>query len=102
MFDFLRRKKKKQEDSNEQEYTFIWYKKMENKDKVFYTQPFRTKVRAKDKNEAVEKVTQFALSKMKLVIVEEDKYTKSDLSNLQKSFDDLYKQMDDLMGKFKK
>jgi hypothetical protein len=53
MFNWF--KKKKQEDEGI-EYSFIWYKKLESGNKTFYTQPFRTKVRAKSFEEAKEKI----------------------------------------------
>tara|TARA_S200002703_G_C3583170_1_gene179106 strand:- start:46 stop:381 length:336 start_codon:yes stop_codon:yes gene_type:complete len=100
MFNWKR--KKKQNKDTDIEYSFIWYKRMETrKGKTFFTQPFRTKVKAKNYDEAKEKVTQFALNKMKLVIVSEDKFDKTDLSKLEKGFDDLYKQMNSLFDKFK-
>ena len=98
MFNWL--KKKKQEDEWI-EYSFIWYKKLESGNKTFYTQPFRTKVRAKNFEEAKEKATKFALGKMKLVIVSEDGFDKTDLSKLEKRFADIYKQMDELFKSFK-
>jgi hypothetical protein len=99
MFNWL--KKKKQEDEGI-EYSFIWYKKLESGNKTFYTQPFRTKVKAKSFEEAKEKATKFALGKMKLVIVSEDGFDKTDLSKFEKGFDDIYKQMDELFKNFKR
>ena len=94
-------KNKKEEESKGIEYSFIWYKRMKTKKgKTFFTQPFRTKVKAKNYDEAKEKVTNFALNKMQLVIVSEDRFDKTDLSKLEKGFDDLYKQMGSLFEKY--
>ena len=100
IFNWLFGKKQEKEDTRI-EYTFIWYKKMKTGNKTFYTQPFRTKVKAKNFKEAKEKLTSCILGKMKLIIVSEDEYNKTDLSKFEKGFDDLYKQMDGLFGKVK-
>ncbi len=89
-------------DDNEREYTFIWYKKMENGNSTYYTQPFRTKIKAKSREEAADKVKDFALRKMTLVIREEKDYDSSDLNKLNKQFDEVNKNMNDVfesMGK---
>ena len=99
-YRFSHKNNKKKNIDNEVEYSFIWYKEMETRNgKKIFTQPFRTKVKAKNYDEAKEKVTQFALNKMKLVIVSEDKFNKTDLSKLEKKFDELYKQMNSLFTK---
>ncbi len=92
---------KKKEDTQETEYSIIWYKEMMSGNKKFYTQPFRTKVKAKNYEEAERKVTDFALSKMKLILVREEDFNKKDLSAFDKFFNDISKQMDELFGKFK-
>lgn len=98
MFDWLKRKKK----DEGVEYSFIWYKEMKNGNKIFYTQPFRTKVKAKSFEEAKEKATRFALDKMKLIIVSENEYEKTDLSKFEKGFDEIHKIMDRMFENFKK
>jgi hypothetical protein len=101
----LFRRKKKTTDKNtnrngiEREYTFIWYKRMETKNKVHYTQPFRTKIIAKNKEEAKEKLTQFALNKMTLVIIDDDKYEYSEINEIHKKFDTVFKEMENLFKK---
>ena len=98
MFNWKRNKKQKKDADTE--YSFIWYKKMETrKGETFFTQPFRTKVKANNYDEAKEKVTRFALNNMTLVVVSEDKFDKTDISKLQKGFDDIYKQMSILFGR---
>ncbi len=77
----------------EKEYCFIWYKKMINGDTTHYTQPFRTTVKARSREEAVAKVERFALKKMTLVIVDAGKFEKSELSKFQKTFEELNKSL---------
>lgn len=101
MFGWLKRKNKEQSEKLI-EYSFIWYKKMENGNTTHYTKPFRTKVKARNYEEAKEKVEKFALAKMKLVIMSEDGFDKSDLSDLNRSFDDLNKQYEKMDSIFKK
>ena len=96
MFDRFKNKK----SDDEIEFSFIWYKKLENGNKTYYTQPFRTKVKAKNYEEAKQKATDFALGKMQLVIVSEDSFDKTDLSKFEKFFDDTCKQMDELFKNF--
>ena len=81
------------------EFVFIWYKKMEIGNSTHYTAPYRTKIRAKNREEASKKCTDFALRKMSLCICEEKDYDSSQLGNLRKSFDDLDKQMDDIFNR---
>jgi len=91
------------DNNGEREYTFIWYKKMQTGDKIYYTQPFRTKVMAKSREEASKKVEDFALRKMTLVIREEKDYDSSDLNKINKQFDEVNKTMNDVfenMNKF--
>lgn len=95
------KKKETQPNSEEKEYTFIWYKKMISGSKTHYTSPFRTKVKAKTKTEAVDKITSFALSKMTLCVVEEKDFNKSEIMKIQKTFNDLNKIMEDTFDKFK-
>jgi len=95
--------KSKEDDSNLREYTFIWYKKMETKNRVDYTRPYRTKVKAKSFEEAKEKAIQFALSKMQLVIYEENpsNTNSDDLDKFMHQFDDLNQKMKDFSDKLK-
>lgn len=89
----FKKRKKLAESENEQEYVFIWYKKMEVGNKTIFTQPFRTRVMAKSEEEAKNKVTNFALGKMKLVIVPEKDYRSTQLSNLSNLFEELNEKM---------
>jgi hypothetical protein len=95
--------KSKDDDSNLTEYTFIWYKKMETKSGVYYTRPYRTKVKAKSFAEAKEKAIQFALSKMQLVIYEENpsNTNSDDLNKFMRQFDDLNQKMKDFSDNLK-
>jgi hypothetical protein len=88
------------DDNNEQEFTFIWYKKMElGNNKTQYTAKNRTKVRAKNREEAVEKMTKFAMSKMTLVIHEEKDYSASELGQIDEFFEKFNEQMDKMFNK---
>lgn len=99
MFEYFK-KRKKQEVKQENEFSFIWFKQIDSGDgTTYYTKPFRTKVKAKDIDEARQKVEDFALRKMKLVIVEESKYDQTDLSGFQKSFDKISAEMDKVFKK---
>lgn len=98
MFNFFKKKNKQKEEF---EYSFVWFKKMVNKDKTIYTQPFRTKVKAVSHEEAKKKLTEFALRKMELVIISEDDFEETDLSKAQEQFDEVYRKMDDLFKKFR-
>lgn len=71
------------ETLEENEYVFIWYKKMVNGITTHYTQPFRVKIKAKSRKEAVAKVERIALQKMTLVIMDEQDFHTSDV---QKNF----------------
>lgn len=81
------------------EFSFIWYKKLETKGKTFYTSAFRTKVKGKDYEDAKEKLINFAMSKMKLVVVSENKFSKSDLASFEKTFEKLNNEMNKLFEK---
>lgn len=85
----------------ETEFTFIWYKKMINGNTTHYTQPFRTKVKAKTREEAFEKLTKFCLSKMTLCVFEEKDFDSSEIISLQKTFNELNKQMEATFDKIK-
>lgn len=77
---------------DETEFTFIWYKKMQSGGKTHYTQPFRTKVKAKTREEAKDKVINFAMAKMTLQVIEEKDFDSTELMKLQKEFDKLNEQ----------
>lgn len=81
-------------------FSFIWYKKMVNGNKTHYTAPFRTKIRAKTREEAVAKLGEFAISKMKLVIVDEKDFSKEDISKMVNSFNKLNEQFEKILGRF--
>lgn len=74
---------------DETEFTFIWYKKMQTGNKTHYTQPFRTKVKAKSREEAKGKVINFAMHKMTLQVIEEKDFDSTEIMKLQKEFDTL-------------
>ncbi len=97
MFSFLKRKKQQAEPL--QEFTFIWYKKMLNGNTVHYTAPYRTKVKAATREEAVEKLTNFALNKMTLSVHEEKDFDASDLMQLSKKFESLNRELQERLDK---
>lgn len=88
-------------DGNLNEFVFIWYKKMQNGDKTHYTEPFRTVVKANNREEAVEQLTQFALKKMTLCIHDEANFIRSDYSKIQEDFHYMNRAMKDMENKFK-
>ena len=102
MFEFLKRKnkEKKQEDEGTK-FTFVWYKKMVSGNKTHYTAPFRTKVTAKTRKEAIDKLTNFALQKMTLEIYEEKDFEGTEISKMQKTFDRLSDEMEKMFGKLR-
>jgi len=81
------------EIDDEIEFSFIWYKKMVNGNKTHFTQPFRTKIKAKTREEARKKVTDFALQKMTLVVVDENKFNSSEISQITEQFEKLNEQI---------
>lgn len=95
MFNLFKKKKSIEEEGTE--FTFIWYKKMVNGNKTHYTQPFRTKVKAKTREEAIKKVENFALQKMTLVVVEESKFTSNKINLMTKEFDKLNEQFEKMI-----
>lgn len=96
MFGFLKRNKK---DKNLKEFSFIWYKRLESKGSTYYTKPFRTKVKAKNYEEAKDKLTNFVLGKMELIIYPEGDFDKSDLNEFNSEFDKIKEHMDNLFKK---
>jgi hypothetical protein len=103
LISFFSRRKKSATNSNndgiEREYTFVWYKRMETKNKIHYTQPFRTKIVAKSREEAKEKLNQFILGKMTVVIIDGDKYDTSEINNINKTFEKAFKEMNTMFEK---
>ena len=89
---------------DEKEFTFIWYKRMVSGDTTHYTQPFRTTIKAKNRDEAKEKLSKFVLGKMNLVICDEDSFKKSVFSSINRDFELVnrkMKDMDDLLKKYR-
>jgi hypothetical protein len=82
-FKNWRKKPVKKDTTKGKEFSFIWYKKMKVGNTTYYTKTFRTKVTADNFEQAKEKVTNFALNKMTLVIVPEDKFNETDISKLE-------------------
>ncbi len=70
-------------------YSFIWYKKMQVGNTTYYTQPFRTKIRGANKEEARIKCMNFAMNKLQLVVIDEDRFSDSEISKLQQEFEKL-------------
>ena len=104
MFNWKKYKKppKKTERNVEIEYSFIWYRKMKTSNgTTYFTQPFRTKIKAKSYGEAIKKLTQFVLGKMELVIVNEDKFEETEFSKLHNRFEDIHKRINSLIDNLK-
>lgn len=94
---FKRSKDSAASDDSLQEFVFIWYKRMETGGKTVFTQPFRTKIRAKNELEAKQKMEDFAMRKMELVIIkegDESAFEKDSLMNIQKDFAEMYDRME--------
>ena len=98
MFNLFKRKNQIENTDDQQEFTFIWYKKMISGNKTHYTQPFRTKVKAKTREEAIKKCQDFAMQKMTLVVVEERNFNKNELAIMQQEFDKLTKQFERMIN----
>ena len=98
MFDWLKSKK---ESTEETEFSFVWWKEMNVGTKKFYTKPFRTKVKGKNIEEAKEKLKDFALSKMKLVIVPEGNFNKTDLSAFEEKISKISNEIDEFFKNLK-
>lgn len=95
-------KNKKQNSSEENEYSLIWYKRMYAGKRTHYTQPFRTRVKAKSYEEAKEKLASMVLSKMQLVITPEHDFDKTELYMVQSEFNkvnDAMREMEKCMEK---
>ncbi len=86
--------------NNEKEFSFIWYKELKNANKTFYTQPFRTKVMAENLEEAKQKVAEFAMGKMKLIIHEEESFSASDMNRFNEAFEDIHTKMEELFKSY--
>lgn len=98
LFSFLKRKNTPPVGTTLQEFTFIWYKKMVSGNSISYTAPYRTTVLARDREDAKHKIFDFANRSMKLVIINEVDFPKSDLGKMQDRFNAVNKQMADLIG----
>ncbi|MFT7614318.1 MAG: hypothetical protein ACI9J3_003300 [Parvicellaceae bacterium] len=96
----FRKKKAKQDKTPQKEYSFIWYKEMKTGNNTYYTKPFRTKVKAASHAEAKEKAQNFALGKMKLVVIDEKDFDKSSLAKIQRGFDRISQEMNDMFEEF--
>lgn len=94
LFSSKKETKKTEPKEGETEFTFIWFKKMINGSTTHYTQPFRTKVFAKTRDEAKEKVSKFALQRMTLVVVDEDSYKAKEIYKMHEEFDKMNKEFD--------
>lgn len=95
----LFKKKKQEQPADQKEFVFIWYKKMVSGNKTHYTAPFRTKIMATTRKEAMDKLSNFALRKMTLQIIEEKDFDSSDLMKLQKHFEDLNNKFQEQLDK---
>lgn len=95
MFNWLKKKKPAPAHTTERPFSFIWFKEMRVGNRTVYTQPFRTTISARDEPEAREKLTTFAMAKMKLRIMSEEDFNNQDFQRLSKHFEVMMKQMDD-------
>ena len=79
----------KKKENSEKEFVFIWYKKMFSGNETYYTKPYRTKIKAINYDEARDKLMDFILNKMEIVVIDEDEFGDSDkLTETRKKFDD--------------
>ena len=97
--DWLVRNKPGASQQKDGEYTFVWYTEMETNGKTFFTQPFRTRIKAGNINEAKKELKKIVNSRMNIVIMTEDEYKKSPVSRLKDSINKLY---DEIARAFKK
>lgn len=81
----------------ENNYTYVWYKEIKTKEGTYFTKPFRTTVKAKNKEEAKEKVIDFAMGKMKLIVMEEAEYNKSKLPKMNNILDECFDKIKNIM-----
>ena len=89
--------------TDEKEFTFIWFKKISFKNNVtHYTAPFRTKIKAKSKEDAKQILVDLVMSKMTLEIAEEKDFNSSELMKFKKKFDELNKEFQDNLNKILK
>jgi hypothetical protein len=103
MFGKLFKRKPKEKESSKGEFTFIWYKKMRVGNTTHYTKPFRTKIIANSRAEAVSRLQDFIANKMTAVIINADEFNDheiSKLTNLTDQMNKLDKQMGDLFKGF--
>ena len=80
----------KKSESNKlplQEFTFIWYNQTKLGDKTIYTKPIRATTKATNYDEAKKKVVAAITAKTTLVIVDETNYPKTDLGEMERTFD---------------
>lgn len=82
---------------SEQEFTFIWYKKLQAGVTTFYTQKFKTKIKADNLEDAKAKLTKLVAERMKLCIFEESEFKNSDLNKIEDKFADVEKAIDNLL-----
>ena len=99
-FYYLLRRNQKPEPA-ETEFTFIWFKKLHTKNTTHFTAPFRTKVTAKTREEAKQKLADFIMNKMKLIIVEEKDFPSEDIARLQKYANDTSALYTELLNKLR-
>lgn len=104
MFNWFKRNNNSvlQGGEGETEFSLIWYKRMYAGKRTHYTQPFRTRVKAKSYEEAKEKLASMVLSKMQLVITPEHDFDKTELFMVQSEFNkvnDAMREMEKCMEK---
>lgn len=107
MLKFLQKILRKPANTSEtklplQEFTFVWYHKMVFGNKTMYSKPFRTKIQAVNYDEAKKKAIDFINVKTQLVIVDETNYPKTDLGEMERTFDSFNETMDKFSKLFDK
>lgn len=76
------------QDPEKKWYSLIWYVKLQNKGETMYMQPFRTKIMASSLKEAEDKVADFAINKLELIIMPEEQFIHTRLHKLRSFFAD--------------
>lgn len=75
---------------------------MVNHNTIHYTMPFRTKLKAANREEALAKLKNFALNKMTLVITEEKNFPKDFIAKSQQRFAEISKEMQEAFNDIEK
>lgn len=77
----------------DKEFVFIWYKKTQIGTNIHYTEPFRTKIKAANREDAVEGLKNLALKRVTLCIHDESDFSNLEYSKMRVGFNNLNQQM---------